>query len=194
MKCLKITIYDWSDNLQCISGKLLSTFYSTRFIFPSPYAIYMYKIMILLNAFSSEISWPISTKFHVDPAVETGLRICSNGHASLTVLPIYGKIMTKKKKKKKKTKKKDKKKQKTFFFFKTKTFSNDDPFISCNGRIGKKMLHNLCIFAVAIPFRWASRGPWASCCCELWFLSGIGEESWFLCCSLVCIPRAARRG
>ena len=53
----------------------------------------MYKIMILLNTFSSEISWPISTKFHVDPTVETGLRVCSNSHTPLTVMPIYGKIM-----------------------------------------------------------------------------------------------------
>ena len=58
----------------------------------------MYKIMILLNTFSSEIRWPISTTFHVDPTVETGLRVCSNGHAPLTVMPIYGKIMIIKKK------------------------------------------------------------------------------------------------
>ena len=49
--------------------------------------------MILLNTLSSEISWPVSTKFHVDPTVETGLRVCSNGHIPLTVMPIYGKIM-----------------------------------------------------------------------------------------------------
>ena len=42
---------------------------------------------------SSEICWPISTKFHVSPIVETGLRVCSNGHTPLTVMPIYGKIM-----------------------------------------------------------------------------------------------------
>ena len=53
----------------------------------------MYKIMILLNTFSSEISWPVSTKFHVNPTVETGWRFCSNGHAQLTVMPIYSKIM-----------------------------------------------------------------------------------------------------
>ena len=35
----------------------------------------MYKIMILLNTFSSEIGRPISTKFHFDPTVETGLRL-----------------------------------------------------------------------------------------------------------------------
>ena len=52
----------------------------------------MYKIMILINTFSSEISWPISTKFHVDPIVETVLKVCSNGHAPLIVIPIDGKI------------------------------------------------------------------------------------------------------
>ena len=97
----------------------------------------MYKIMILLNTFSSEISWPISTKFHVDPTVETGLKVCSNGHAPLTVMPIYGKMMIM---------------IKNTFFFKTKNCSNDDPFISCNDRTGK-MLHNICIPAVAISLR-----------------------------------------
>ena len=38
----------------------------------------MYKIMILLNNFSSGTTWPIFTKFHVDPNVEMGLRVCSN--------------------------------------------------------------------------------------------------------------------
>ena len=49
--------------------------------------------MILLTTFSSEIIWPISTKFHVDPNVKMGLRVCSNGHVLLIVVPIYGKIM-----------------------------------------------------------------------------------------------------
>ena len=53
----------------------------------------MYKIMILLNTFSSEISWPIFTKFHIDPTVERRSKVFSNGHAPLTVMPIYGKIM-----------------------------------------------------------------------------------------------------
>ena len=48
------------------------------------------------------------------------------------------------------------------FFFKTKNCSNDDFFISCDDRIGK-MLHNICISAVVMSLRWASRGPWASC-------------------------------
>ena len=51
----------------------------------------MYKIMILLNKFSSETTCPISTKLHVDPTVETGLRVCLNGHTPLNVMPILGK-------------------------------------------------------------------------------------------------------
>ena len=49
--------------------------------------VYMYKIMILLNTFSVKISWPVSTKFHVDRSVETGLRVWSKGHTLLTVMP-----------------------------------------------------------------------------------------------------------
>ena len=30
--------------------------------------------------------------FDVAPTGETGLRVCSNGHAPLTVMPIYGKM------------------------------------------------------------------------------------------------------
>ena len=48
------------------------------------------------------------------------------------------------------------------FFFKTKNCSNDDLFIGCDDRMGK-MLHNICISAVVMSLRWASRGPWASC-------------------------------
>ena len=48
------------------------------------------------------------------------------------------------------------------FFFKIKNCSNDDIFISCDDRIGK-MLHNICMSAVAMSLRWANRGPWASC-------------------------------
>ena len=51
-------------------------------------------------------------------------------------------------------------------FFKTKSCSNDDIFISCNDRIGK-MLHNICMSAVAMSLRWVNRGPWASC---LWIV------------------------
>ena len=51
--------------------------------------------------------------------------------------------------------------QANIFFFKTKNYSNDDIFISCDDRIGK-MLHNICMSAVAMSLRWASRGQWAS--------------------------------
>ena len=78
-------------------------------------------IMILLNN-SLETTWPISAKFHADPTVETGRRVCSNAYAPSTVMPIYGK---------------------NTFFFKPKNCSNDDPFISCNDRIGKNVLHYL---------------------------------------------------
>ena len=105
-------------------------------IFPCPCAVNMYKIMILLNN-SSETIWPISTKFHIDPTVEIWFRVCSNDHTLLTAMPIY-------------------------IFFKTKNCLNDDPFISCSDRIGK-MLHNICISAVAMSLRWASHDPWAFC-------------------------------
>ena len=65
------------------------------------------------------------------------LRVCSNDHAPLTVMPYI-------------------------FFFKIKNCLNDDLFISCEDRIGK-MLHNICISAVAMSLRWVTRGPWASC-------------------------------
>ena len=58
------------------------------------------------------------------------------------------------------------------FFFKTKNCSNDDIFISCDDRTGK-MLHNICMSAVAMSLRWANRGPWASCFClkrKFWVL------------------------
>ena len=55
------------------------------------------------------------------------------------------------------------------FFFKTKNCSNDDIFISCDDRIGK-MLHNICMSAVAMSLRWANRGPWASCLFSFSFL------------------------
>ena len=44
------------------------------------------------------------------------------------------------------------------FFFKIKNCLNDDLFISWDDRIGK-MLHNICISAVAMSLRWATRGP-----------------------------------
>ena len=73
-----------------------------------------------------------------DPTVEMWLRVCSNDHAPLTVL-LY-----------------------IIVFFKMKKRLKDDLFISCDDRTGK-MLHNICISAVAMSLRWATRGPWASC-------------------------------
>ena len=43
----------------------------------------------------------------------------------------------------------------------TKNWSFDDPFISCSDRIGK-MLHDICISAVANSLRRASHGPLVS--------------------------------
>ena len=54
-------------------------------------------------------------------------RVCSNVHAQLTGMPYI-------------------------FFFKIKNCLNDDLFISCDDRIGK-MLHNICISAVAMSLR-----------------------------------------
>ena len=95
----------------------------------------MYEVMLLLNNFSSETTWPVFIKFHVNPTVERGLSVCSNGYAPLTVMPIYCK--------------KKKNNQTRFSSSKPRTAQNDGPFISCNDRIGK-MLHNICISAVAI--------------------------------------------
>ena len=66
------------------------------------------------------------------------LRVCSNDHAPLTVMPYK------------------------IFFFKMKNCLKVDLFISCDDRTGK-MLHNICISAVAMSLRWAPSGPWASC-------------------------------
>ena len=66
------------------------------------------------------------------------------------------------------------------FFFKTKNCSNDDIFISCDDRIGK-MLHNICMSAVAMSLRWANRGPWASCCCLVELLLGLHFYSMLFC-------------
>ena len=44
-----------------------------------------------------------------DPTVETGLKVCSDGHAPLTIMSIYGKMMMIKQNKKTNQKKKKKK-------------------------------------------------------------------------------------
>ena len=61
--------------------------------FPCP-VLYTFKIMVLLNNFSSEATWPVSVKFQVDNTVEMRFRVCSNSHAPLTIMPIYGKKKT----------------------------------------------------------------------------------------------------
>ena len=73
------------------------------------------------------------------------------------------------------------------FFFKTKNCSNDGIFISCDDRIGK-MLHNICMSAVAESLRWANRGPWASCFIftvtfiMFYHIIGVGAASIWLSC------------
>ena len=83
-------------------------------------------------------------------------RVCSSDHAPLTVMPCI------------------------IFFFKIKNCLNDDLFISRDDRIGK-MLHNICISAVAMSLRWATRGPWASCLIFCIILSRYCFGVW-LCC------------
>ena len=68
------------------------------------------------------------------------------------------------------------------FFFKTKNCSNDDIFISCDDRIGK-MLHNICMSAVAMSLRWANRGQWASCFYTK--TQFVGSQPWWLSCMRV---------
>ena len=46
--------------------------------------------MMLLNNFLQN-TLPVTTKFHANPTVEKGLRVCSNGHAPMIVMPKYGK-------------------------------------------------------------------------------------------------------
>ena len=145
-KVAEVTIYDWSSK----SFKLQSKFYSARVILLCPYAVYMYKIMILLT-FSSEIRLPISTKFCVDSTVDwESVQMVT----LLTVMFMYGKIMITKKTK--------------------KTHSS-----SSKPRTAQMMTLSLvamtgfekcCITsaylqcaAVAISLRWASHGPWALC-------------------------------
>ena len=138
--------------IEVAKALLQSKFYSARVIFLCPYAVYMYKIMILLT-FPSEIRLPISTKFCVDSTVDwESVQMVT----LLTVMFMYGKIMITKKN--------------TFFFFKTKNSSNDDPFISCNDRIRKK-LHNICISAVCCSgyFTQVSE-PWSLGLCFFHYL------------------------
>ena len=72
------------------------------------------------------------------------------------------------------------------FFFKTKNCSNDDIFISCDDRTGK-MLHNICMSAVAMSLRWANCGPWASCF-FLWKVRKICSDAIFHYSSRLLLP------
>ena len=47
-----------------------------------------------LNDFFSEIPRPFSFKFHTEPSVNGGLKVCSNGQGPLSKMgdmPVYGK-------------------------------------------------------------------------------------------------------
>ena len=90
--------------------------------------------MILLNNFSSETTWQISTKFHVKSNVETGWRVCSNGHTPSTVMPIFSKKSNNKN---------------TFSSSKART-AQIMIFSVIAVTILKKMLPNLCISAMAM--------------------------------------------
>ena len=75
--------------------------------------------------------------------VETRLGVCANGHVPFIMLIIV--------------KKND---DKNILFFKTKNCSNDNPFISCNDKIGK-MLHDITYLLWRFPSgeRAAARTP-----------------------------------
>ena len=54
----------------------------------------MYKIVLFLNTFSSEIGWAIFARFHMGPSVQRVLTICLIGSAPLNkmaAMPFYGK-------------------------------------------------------------------------------------------------------
>ena len=50
------------------------------------------------NFFSLETARPIEAKFHVEPAWDRGIKVCSNGPGHMTnmaAMPIYGKNLNK---------------------------------------------------------------------------------------------------
>ena len=62
-------------------------------IYHCPWAIYMYKIMKILNVFS-ETAWANFTRIHIGPSVERILTICSKDCAPLNkmaAMSLYGK-------------------------------------------------------------------------------------------------------
>ena len=108
-KCLKLAIFDWSSK----GFKLQSNFFSARVIFPCPCAVYMYKILVLLNNFSLKPLGQFSPNFISILMLKRDREFFSNGHtwlscpyiqmvtfdchahifkwSRLTVMPIYGK-------------------------------------------------------------------------------------------------------
>ena len=52
----------------------------------------------VVNIFSSEITGPVETRFHVEPPWDGGMKVCSNGPGHMTkmaAMPIYGKNLEK---------------------------------------------------------------------------------------------------
>ena len=48
------------------------------------------------NIFSTETTLPIETKFHMEPPLHGGTKLCSNGPGHMTemaAMPIYGKTL-----------------------------------------------------------------------------------------------------
>ena len=83
----------------------------------------MYKIMILLNNFSSETTRPIYAKFLVGPTVEIGLRVVQMvmlNRLSCPYVIIIIIIIN------------------IILLQNQKCSISNDPFISCNDKIGKK--------------------------------------------------------
>ena len=60
-----------------------------RVIFPCPLLYICINHDIVKQLFGN--TFPVSTKFHANTTVEKGLRVCSNGHAPMIVMPMYGK-------------------------------------------------------------------------------------------------------
>ena len=87
------------------------------------------------------------------------LKVCSNAHAPLTVMPYI-------------------------FFFKIKNCLNDDIFISCNDRIGK-MLHNICHLHICSGYVTQASDPWPSCFFVCFFFLFCFCFFVFCCCFVV---------
>ena len=56
------------------------------------------KFTTFSSFFSLEPAWPIEAKFHVEPPLDGGMKVCSNGPGHMTsmaAMPIYGKNLKK---------------------------------------------------------------------------------------------------